>query len=171
LSSSGPDGLEARIICKFNPNAARFAHNEMDLGALSGDLRRELRNYTRPLRDTLIQPIQPGSVSDREGEVVQSDIGTPIERGSTLRRFDLPKCHYDVIVRDENRGILRPLTHHPPPEAIAEKSACPIKVANAEADMVDATRGWEELLCHRCLSLRWIGCAHIMITAPASRVA
>jgi len=127
----GPDFLEARIIGEFNPHSTRFAHNEMNFGALSRELRRELGIDAGPLRDALIERVQSGSVRNRQREMMQTYVGTPIERNCAAGRSYLPKRHDSPVVRDENRGIVRPLTDHAPSEAIAEEFARAIKVADA----------------------------------------
>ncbi|MEI9988079.1 MAG: hypothetical protein WDN69_36225 [Aliidongia sp.] len=45
----------------------------------------------RPFGDPLIQGIQSGAVGDGEREMVQADIGAPVERSSAVGRLDLHK--------------------------------------------------------------------------------
>jgi hypothetical protein len=62
----------ARVKDEFDPNSARFAHDEMDPRPLTRELRNEFHN----------------SIGDCEGKMMKADLGAPVERDHTVWRLD-----------------------------------------------------------------------------------
>lgn len=52
-----------------------------------------------------------------------------------------------MAVRDEGRGILRPLADDAPSQAIAEEAAGAIEISDAQTDVIDAACGGCGVLC------------------------
>src|SRR5262249_48151271 len=123
-----------------------LAHDEMDLWALARELRGEFHDHARPFRDALVENIQFGSVGDREGEMVQADIGAAVEGDSAVRGLDLPPRHDAVSIGHEHRWIIGSLADDTPPKAVAEELPRAREVANTQPNMVDAVR---EFICHQ----------------------
>jgi hypothetical protein len=55
--------------------------------------------------------------------MMQTYIGTPVERHSLFRRLDLPEGHHLTTIGDKNGGVVRPLADNGPSEAVAEETA------------------------------------------------
>jgi len=82
--------LDARVDDEFDPNPARLTHDEMDLRPVAGELGCEFRNNAGPACNALIQGIQSRSIGDCEGQMMQADVGAPVERDRLVRRRDPP---------------------------------------------------------------------------------
>jgi hypothetical protein len=123
----------------------------MDLRPHARELRGEFLNNARPAGNAFIQGIQSRSVGDCEGEMMKADIGAPVERDCLVRRLDPPYGDNLVAVRDECRGIFRPLANDAPPQAIAEEAAGALKISDAQTDVIDAACGGCGVLCHGIL--------------------
>jgi hypothetical protein len=52
--------------------------------------------------------------------MMKADVSASIERDRLVRHLDLPQGDNLLAVRDECRGIFRPLANNAPPQAIAE---------------------------------------------------
>jgi hypothetical protein len=69
-------------------------------------------------------------IDDGEGQMMQSDVGAPIERGRFAGRFDLPQRHNVVSIGYEHRWISRPLADDSPSKAITKEFSRAHEVAN-----------------------------------------
>jgi hypothetical protein len=97
--------LEARIEGKLDSYPAGLPHDEMDFWASTRGFRTELDDNPRPTRYALVKGIKAGSIGDSECQMMQTDIGAPIERDRFARRFDLPQRHHVVPIGYECRWI------------------------------------------------------------------
>src|SRR5229473_2241716 len=79
------------IVCKLDPYSAGLLHDEMDLGAGARLFRTKLNDDARPTRHSLVEGIETDLIDDGEGQMMQSDVGAPIERDRLAGRFDLPQ--------------------------------------------------------------------------------
>jgi hypothetical protein len=69
-------------------------------------------------------------IDDGEGQMMQSDIGTPIERDRFAGRLDLPQRHNVVSIGYEGRRIIRPLADDSPSKTITKEFSRAREVAN-----------------------------------------
>jgi hypothetical protein len=53
---------------------------------------------SRPFRDARVQCVQSRRVDDRESEMMEADVGAPVERDGAFRRLDLPQGDDAVAV-------------------------------------------------------------------------
>src|SRR5229473_224809 len=83
--------------------------------------------------------------------MMKADVGASIERDRLVRHLDLPQGDNLVAVRDERRGIFRPLANDAPPQAIAEEAAGALEISDAQTDVIDAACGRCGVLCHGIL--------------------
>jgi hypothetical protein len=80
--------------------------------------------------------------------MMKADIGAPVERDRLIRRLNPPQGDNVLAVRDECRGIFRPLTNNAPAQAIAEEAAGALEISDAQTDVIDAACGGRGVLCH-----------------------
>src|SRR5258708_28753358 len=66
----------------------------------------------------LVEGIEADLIDDGEGQMMQSDVGAPIERDRFAGRVDLPQRHNVVSIGYEHRWIIRPLADDPPSKTI-----------------------------------------------------
>jgi hypothetical protein len=123
--------LDTRVKGKFDPNAAGLQHDEMDLRSLARELWSEFHNHSRPAGNAFVQGIQSRAIGDCESQMMKADVFAPVECDRFVRRFYLPQGDSVVAVRDECRGIFRPLANDPPTQAIAEEAASALEVSDA----------------------------------------
>jgi hypothetical protein len=87
--------------------------------------------------------------------MMKADVGAPVERDRLVRRLDPPQGDNQSAVRDEYRGIFRPLANDAPPQAIVEEAAGALEISDAQTDVIDAACGGCGVLCHGILL--WCG--------------
>src|SRR5215471_4748603 len=120
----------------------------MDLRAAAGRLRTELDDNSRPIRHPLVKGVEARSIDDREGQMMQPDIGASIERGRRIGRLDLPQRQDAVAIRNKRRRIVRPLADNAPSEAIAEELPRSRQVAYAQPYVIESVCARLAFVCH-----------------------
>jgi hypothetical protein len=83
--------------------------------------------------------------------MMKADVGAPVEGDRLIRRLDLPQGDNLLAVRDECRGIFRPLANDASPQTIAEEAAGALEISDAQTDVIDAACGRCSMLCHGIL--------------------
>ena len=102
----------------------------MDLGPGTRAFGSELDDDTRPIRHSLVEGIEADLIDDGESQMMQSDVGTPIERNRFAGRLDLPQRHNVVSIGYEGRRIIRPLADDSPSKTITKEFSRAREVAN-----------------------------------------
>ncbi len=76
---------------------------------------------------------------------------TPGQLATRSYKASNPARSATATVRDECRGIFRPLANDAPPQAIAEEAAGALEISDAQTDVIDAACGGCGVLCHGLL--------------------
>jgi hypothetical protein len=94
---------------------------KMNLRAAARQLRTEFDDNAKPVRHPLVKGIEARSIDDCDRQMMQADIGAPIELDGLIGRLNLPQRQDAVSIRNKCCRIVRPLAGNVPSKAIAKK--------------------------------------------------